>query len=144
MANANFQPGTGSTDFILNAFYNLRYQQWGVAANLSRKFNTTNDRGYRFGNQWYGTADLFRSFELGKLSLVPSVGLYGEYGTHGRQDGTLLTETGGTLLNGTAGLTLFANRWTLGLSVQTPLAQDLSDGHVVAKARGLVQLAWLF
>ena len=47
-------------------------------------------------------------------------------------------------LDGTAGVSLFANRWTAGLSVQQPLAQNLSSGEVVSKARGLVQVALLF
>lgn len=144
VANANFQPGTGSTDFILQAFYTVNRSDWGLAMNVSRKFNTTNSRAYRFGNQWYGTMDLYRSFRLGKLTVTPNTGLYAEQSAHGRQDGNLLEETGGKLLNATLGINLFTNRWMLGISGQKPIAQESASGHVVARERMLVQLGWLF
>ena len=48
VANASFQSGTGTTDFVLNAFYTINKDQWGLAMNVSRKFNTTNSDHYRF------------------------------------------------------------------------------------------------
>ncbi len=144
VANANFQLGTGSTDFILNAFYTITKDQWGLAANISRKFNTTNSDGYRFGNQIYGTIDLYRSIQLGKLAITPLVGIYGEHAGHGIQNGEALGVTGGDLVNATAGLTLFSEKWTMGITGQKPIAQQSASGHVVAKGRLLVQLAFLF
>ncbi|SDG90671.1 hypothetical protein SAMN04487996_12535 [Dyadobacter soli] len=144
VANANFQLGTGSTDWILNAFYTISKDKWGLAANLSRKFNTTNSEDYRFGNQFYGTLDLYRSIELGKLTLTPVVGIYGEHASHGVQKGEILDITGGRLLNATAGLTLFADKWTVGITGQKPVTQKSASGHVQAKERLLVQFAVLF
>ncbi|GLU55365.1 hypothetical protein [Dyadobacter frigoris] len=144
VANANFQSGTGTTDFILNAFYTINKDQWGLAMNVSRKFNTTNSDHYRFGNQLYGTADLYRSFKVGSYSLTPNVGVYAEKSELGVRDGKKVLETGGTLLNGTVGLTLFANRWTLGVSGQKPLSQNLSTGFVQARSRALIQVGFLF
>lgn len=144
VANANFQLGTGSTDFIVNAFYTVNLNQWGLATNVSRKFNTTNSQEYKFGNQLYGTVDLYRSFTIGEISITPSLGVYAENAGHGRKDGKILEETGGKLLNGAAGLTFFSNRWTLGVNAQKPLAQKSSSGHVVTKERVLVQLGFLF
>ncbi len=144
VANANFQPGTGSTDFILNAFYTLTAGKWGTLLATSHKLNTTNARGYRFGNQTYGSVDVYRTFTSGKLSLMPHLGLYAEHSNYGKQNGKIIRESGGNLLNGTAGVSLFANRWTAGVSYQKPLAQNLSGGEVVSKSRALVQVAWLF
>ncbi|WP_025764385.1 hypothetical protein [Dyadobacter tibetensis] len=144
VANPNFQSGTGSTDFMINAFYTLNYQQWGLATNISRKFNTTNREDYKFGDQLYGTIDLYRSILIKKLTVTPHIGVYGEKSQLGSRAGVEIRETGGTLINGTLGLTLFAERWTLGVSAQKPLAQDLSDGYVLAKPRGLIQLGFLF
>ncbi|CAG5018069.1 hypothetical protein DYBT9275_05914 [Dyadobacter sp. CECT 9275] len=144
VANANFQLGTGSTDFILNAFYTVNLNQWGLATNVSRKFNTTNSQNYKFGDQLFGTIDLYRSFKIGAISITPSVGVYAENAEHGKKDGEILEITGGRLLNGTAGVTFFSNRWTLGVNGQKPLAQKSSSGHVIAKERVLVQLGFLF
>jgi hypothetical protein len=144
VANANFQPGTGSTDFILNAFYTLTTGKWGALLAASHKLNTTNARGYRFGNQTYGSVDVYRTSTLGKVSLMPHLGIYAEQGNYGTLEGKILRETGGQLLNGTAGVSVFATHWTAGLSVQQPLAQNLSQGEVVSQTRALVQVAWLF
>jgi len=145
VANANFQLGTGSTDFILNAFYTVNKDQWGLSTNISRKFNTTNSQNYRFGNQLYGTVDLYRSFKVGKdVTLTPNLGIYGEKSAHGTKNGEILKETGGTQLNGTLGLTLFTNRWTVGINGQKPISQKSSSGHVIAKERVMIQLGWLF
>ena len=144
VANPNFQSGTGSTDFILNVFYTLNKDQWGLSTNVSRKFNTENAEHYKFGNQVFGTVDIYRSFQAGKLTLTPSVGVYGENGEKGRQNGKEVLETGGYLVNTTAGLTLFSERWTLGVNFQTPVTQKLSADFVQAHSRGLIQLGFLF
>ncbi len=144
VANANFQLGTGSLDFILNAFYTLNWKKWGLSANVSRKFNTKNAEDYRFGNQLYGTADLFHTFSLGRLSLMPSIGIYGEYSEHGRQNDVVLDITGGTIVNGSAGLNLFAEKWMLGITAQKPVHQKSASGHVFLRDRLQVQLGFLF
>jgi len=144
VANANFQPGTGSTDFILNTFYTVNLDQWGLGVNVSRKFNTTNSQDYKFGNQLFGTIDLYRSFKLGKLTLTPTVGLYAEQSGRGRKEKVLLDETGGKQLNGTVGMNLFTKRWTIGVNGQKPISQRSNSGHVVAKERILVQVGFLF
>lgn len=144
VANANFQPGTGSTDFILNAFYTVNLDQWGLGFNVSRKFNTTNSQEYHFGNQLYGTMDLYRSFKVGNITLTPTVGLYAEQSARGTKNDVVLDETGGKQLNGTVGVNLFSNRWTLGINGQKPITQKSNSGHVIAKERVLVQVGFLF
>ncbi|ODS84291.1 MAG: hypothetical protein ABS46_03940 [Cytophagaceae bacterium SCN 52-12] len=144
VANANFQLGTGSVDFILNAFYTLNWKKWGLSTNISRKFNTKNAEGYRFGNQLYGSADLFHTISLGRLSLMPGIGIYGEYSAHGRQNDVILDITGGTIINGSAGLTLFAEKWMLGITAQKPVHQKSASGHVFLRDRLQVQLGFLF
>ncbi len=144
VANANFQLGTGSLDFIANVFYTLNWNKWGLSANISRKFNTKNAESYRFGDQTYGTAELFRTFEIGKLNLMPSAGIYAEHTEHGRQNGAVLDITGGTIVNGTVGLSLFAEKWMVGINGQTPIHQKSASGHVFLRDRFQVQLGFLF
>ncbi len=144
VANANFQLGTGSVDFIVNAFYSLNWKNWGLSANISRKFNTRNSQEYRFGDQLYGTADLFRSFSIGKMSLMPAIGIYAEHMQHGAQNGAILDITGGTIVNGTAGLNLFSEKWMIGVNAQKPVHQKSASGHVFLRDRIQVQLGFLF
>ncbi|MCF0060417.1 transporter [Dyadobacter chenwenxiniae] len=144
VANANFQLGTGSTDLIVNAFYTINKEQWGLATNISRKFNTTNSQGYRFGDQVFGTVELYRSFNLGNISLTPSIGVYGEHADQGKQHGQVLDITGGRLLNATAGVTFFSDQWTVGINAQKPVAQKSASGHVLARERLMLQVGFLF
>jgi hypothetical protein len=48
------------------------------------------------------------------------------------------------MVNATAGVTFFSNKWTLGINAQKPIAQKSASGHVIAKERVLVQLGFLF
>jgi hypothetical protein len=50
VGNSNFQAGTGSTDYLLNTYYSLRYGMIGFSNGLTYKMNTENKSGYRFGN----------------------------------------------------------------------------------------------
>lgn len=144
VANPNFQLGTGSTDFILNAFYTLNWKQWGLSSNISRKFNTENREGYRFGDQLFGTVELYRTFAIGKYSLTPAIGVYGEHVSHGRQNGVVQDITGGTILNGTAGINFFSDKWMIGISAQKPVHQKSASGHVFLRDRAMIQVGWLF
>jgi len=47
--NPNFQAGTGSTDFLLNGSYSLRYGKFAVSTGVAYKMNTTNKEDYHFG-----------------------------------------------------------------------------------------------
>lgn len=144
VANPNFQAGSGSLDFIINAFYTVNHNDWGLAVNLSRKFNTTNSAQYKFGNQLYGTMDLYKSFKIKSISITPNIGVYGEYAQHGKQDNVLQTITGGKIVNGTVGINIFANKWTAGVTGQTPIWQKSASGHVFSQERVMVQVGWLF
>jgi len=46
--NPNFQAGTGSTDFLLNGSYSLRYKKIAVSTGITYKMNTSNKEDYRF------------------------------------------------------------------------------------------------
>jgi hypothetical protein len=144
VANANFQLGTGSTDFLLNAFYSLNWNKWGLSTNLSTKFNTTNSEKYRFGNQVYGTLDLFRTIQIGNVNFVPSAGIYAEHTAKGKQHGVTLDVTGGKIVNGTIGLNLFAEKWMVGVTAQRPIQQQSGSGHVFLRNRALLQFGFLF
>ncbi|HTE32914.1 MAG TPA: hypothetical protein VK666_21175, partial [Chryseolinea sp.] len=57
--NRNFQMGTGSVDFNLNAVYTLRYKKAGINLETGYKINTRNTHDYLFGNQYRASAQLF-------------------------------------------------------------------------------------
>lgn len=122
------------------AFVPYRFDEQATSA-ITKKNSGLGDR---FGDQTYGTAELFRTFEIGKLSLMPSAGIYAEHSEHGRQNGAVLDITGGTIINGTFGLNLFAEKWMLGINGQALIHQKSASGHVFLRDRFQVQLGFLF
>ncbi|MDP1051393.1 hypothetical protein, partial [Klebsiella quasipneumoniae] len=66
VANPNFQLGTGSTDFLLNAIYTVRYNQWGLNTDLTYKINTKNSNQYQYGNKLTTALTAFYTKDVGK------------------------------------------------------------------------------
>lgn len=142
--NPNFQLGTGSTDFLLNAIYTLRYQSWGINADASYKINTSNSNQYRFGNRFSTAWSVFYTKQIGKITLMPSAGIYVEHNNLDQKQQEPNTNTGGYWCAATSGLQVFTSKFALGISHQMPLAQSLAKGELRANQRLMVQLSFLF
>lgn len=135
-ANANFQLGTGSTDFLLNAIYTLRYRSWGWNSDVSYRMTTTNAQHYRFGNRLSGSTSVFYVTSTGKkLTLMPNAGITAEYSSRDLKDGVRNSQTGGYATLATAGVEAYFGRFVAGANVQQPLVQNLSGGDSRAKQR---------
>ncbi|MDF7817722.1 hypothetical protein P1X15_08945 [Runella sp. MFBS21] len=144
VANANFQLGTGSVDFVLNAIYNLRYQNWGANVDVSYKINTTNPNQYRFANRTSGSISVFRTVSLSSLTLMPNVGVYAERFGYDTKNGTKNTFTGGVLSTANVGFELYYKKISAGVTYQTPLYQHLSDGDLKLKNTTTTHITFLF
>lgn len=144
VANANFQLGTGSVDFVVNAIYNLRYQKWGSNVDVSYKINTTNPTHYRFANRLSGSVSVFRTLSLSSLTLMPNAGVYVEHFGYDIKNGQKNTFTGGTLSTANAGLEVYFKRISAGIIYQSPLYQRLSDGDLKLKNTLSTHLTFLF
>ncbi|MFY7786593.1 MAG: hypothetical protein ACOVQA_01850 [Thermoflexibacteraceae bacterium] len=145
VANPNFQLGTGSTDFVLNAIYTVRYKNIGINTDISAKLNTANSENYLFGHRVSGNILGFYAKSFPNYwTVMPHAGLYAEYSNKNTQHGQVIPETGGTLCAGVLGVEV-QHRWlSVGANFQEPFAQNLSDGHVKAKSRFMVQCSILF
>ena len=143
VANANFQLGSGSLDFLLNLTYTLRYKRWGINTDLAYKMNTKNADGYKFGNRTTTNIALFYVQKIKQVGLMPHAGIYVE---HSRQDvrkGDFVIETGGYLVAQTLGLDLYYKRFSVGGNYQIPLKQDLAEGHIKSNSRGVVHVTFM-
>lgn len=139
-----FQLGTGSTDFLFNAIYDLRIQDDGINLNASYKFNTANRYDFKYGNRWNLTAQYYHKFSLGKTSrIAPNAGMVWEYANRDADEKFLLPASGGRLLLGTVGVEYSINRLTMGANFQSPISQKIANGFVRAESRAMVHLSFL-
>lgn len=139
-----FQLGTGSTDFLFNAIYDLRIQDDGINLNASYKINTSNRYDFKYGNRLNLTAQYYHKFSLGKSSrIAPNAGMVWEYANKDVDKKFLLPASGGRLLMGAVGVEYSNKRLTLGANFQSPFSQKIANGFVRAESRAMLHLAFL-
>ncbi len=144
VANANFQLGTGSTDFLLTSQYTIRYKKTGFTADLAYKINTENNQNYRFGNRVSSNATLFYVKQIGKFGFMPTLGTYYEHNQKDKREDKTVFDTGGNLLNAVLGTQVYTGRFMVGFNYQTPLKQNLANQKIKSKDRFMVQTVFLF
>ena len=130
VANANFQLGTGSWDIPLNLNYTLKNKNSGINVNATYKINTKNANEYKFGNRTSLAAQAFRMMATQKTLFMPLIGFYAETFPMDKVEGQLNEFTGGSLLAASAGLETYTGKLTIGLNLQLPISQKMSDGEL--------------
>ena len=140
-----FQLGTGSTDFSLNAMYDLRVNDAGINLAGSYKINTKNNSGYEYGNKFSLNSQAYYKIRVkNKFTLAPNAGVLFESSQKDIDNGFEADLSGGNLLTGSAGMEITFKKIALGVNFQTPFTQDLADGFVRAKNRGMMHVAFTF
>lgn len=131
----NFQLGTGSTDYLLNAAYRLSYRKWIFSAVSSYKYNTENKENFRYGDVLTtGITAVYRK-ELKNFSLAPYVQLINEKQYDNADDHVLQSHTGGNALYAGAGIDLNTKKFAVGINYQATASQNLYEGEINAKPR---------
>ncbi|NBA85348.1 hypothetical protein GVN16_06220 [Emticicia sp. CRIBPO] len=144
VANANFQLGSGSTDFMINSIYTLRKSSYGINMDVTYKINTTNRNDYRFANRLNGSLSFFYTRYFGSLTLMPNAGFYAEHAGYDQKNGTDNTFTGGTMATGNIGMETYYKKFSAGFVYQLPVYQNLSDGDLKLKNSFSVHITRLF
>lgn len=144
VANANFQLGTGSTDFLLTSQYTIRHKKLGFTADLSYKINTENSENYRFGNRVSSNATLFYIKQIGKFGFMPTLGAYYEHSKKDKRENKTVFDTGGNLVNAVLGTQIYTGRFMFGINYHTPLKQNLANNQIKSKNRLMIQTAFMF
>lgn len=141
--NANlFQLGTGSTDFTLNAMYDLRKMNAGINISAAYKINTANKYDYSYGNKINISSQVYYAFAIGnKLVVSPNTGVQFEAAAMDKDNGTEVSVSGGNILQGTAGLEISFGKISMGANLQTPLSQNLAKGIVHAGNRNMIHVS---
>jgi hypothetical protein len=145
--NRNFQLGTGSVDFNLNAVYTIRYKKIGMNIETGYKINTRNQDDYLFGNQYRASGQFFFWQSLRQLSFLPHAGVtYEQAATH-RDGDVIQVNTGGTALLGSGGMDIYFKRFTVGVNFQQPVSQQYNSdetAEITSKGRWTTSLIFNF
>ncbi len=143
VSSTNSQPGSGSLDFLLNTLYVIQLKSWGLNVNVNYKINQSAHH-FKFGNIFSPTAFLYRSFNLGTLSVNPNIGLIYEDISSNKFNNEKVADTGGHSLFSSAGLELKLKKLAVGGNILFPMISSLSSGQTVAKVRGIFHISWSF
>jgi hypothetical protein len=144
VANANFQLGTGSTDVLWNALYNVRYNEWGINADAQFRLPGENPEAYRFGARSSLASTLFYSYGRGhNITLMPYVSSTIEFAAKDVRSGVIQESTGGSIHWLGIGLEAFSKRFVFGANFAQPSDQNLSSGELKAVNRFSMHLSYL-
>ncbi len=142
---ANLQPGSGSMDFMLSATYTLRRGAWGLTADVLGRLNTANKQDYQFGHRASGSAKFFYWKNLRRnLTLLPNAGAFADASLPNRDGRSDAEGTGGFIALATAGLDVYAGRFSAGFTFQQPVYQNLGEGKIHAHPRWMATLNYIF
>ncbi|MFZ1751038.1 MAG: hypothetical protein WAU01_12630 [Saprospiraceae bacterium] len=139
------QKGTGTTDFMLNANYLLRYNNAGIGAEVGWRTNGHNStQDFQYGQRLTTGIRSFYIMRIRNNSLMPSLGTMLEHSARDDHEGLPVDLSGGYSIFGHAGVDFFNNRFTAGFSVQPAISQNVANGNLTAGTRMSAQFAVLF
>ncbi|MBS1580824.1 MAG: hypothetical protein JST66_01355 [Bacteroidetes bacterium] len=136
------QPGTGSWDALVSLEYAVRSGRNGLLFTALGRLNTADTHGVRLGHTASGTLELFRTFKLGAVQVMPSLGAYLETAGHDDLKGTEQEQTGGTTWFGSAGLRAYWKNWMLSATYQKALGWNIGDEMTATDTRVVAGLSY--
>lgn len=117
----DLQPGTGSTDFLMQLEYLVQYGKWGIGVVGNHKMNSVGADHYRYGNTTNGTLQLMYFADSGPMTVVPRAGIYAEHANRDHDRGEVFEWSGGSVLYAEAGLGFMSGVFSMGFSYQHAL-----------------------
>lgn len=141
---ANTQTGTASTDFMLNAMYNISINKVGINTNTSYRLNTANSDKYTFGNRFFASSIASYTIKKNQVSILPNLGIMYENTAINKLSKQKVEQTGGNLLSASGGVEIGYKKFTLGTNLQLPLSQNFASGQTVVKLKGMMHITYAF
>ncbi len=126
MFNTNLQLGTGSIDFLVSAVYTFRFNNFGFNTSASYKLNTTNNKGYRFGDKIQAGLNFFYVFDITEVRLMPTAGINYEHQFSNKKDKRTLEFTGGDFITTAVGFDVYYKQFAFSSSVAPAVMNRLN------------------
>ncbi|MET3114920.1 hypothetical protein AAKU52_002660 [Pedobacter sp. CG_S7] len=142
----NFQLGTASTDFTLNAAYDVRYQDLGMNINVNYKMNTENKYDYRYGNKFTSNVLVYHKFRVANLfTIAPNIGVLYETAKKDMESKKYVVDvSGGHSFSGVTGVELSMEKVSFGANYQNVMSQDLAGRRAHAGNRFMIHTSFAF
>ena len=139
----NFQLGTASVDFTINATYDIRYQDFGLNANVNYKLNTENKYAYRYGNKFSTNVLAYYKFRIAhSFTVAPNAGFLYETAQKDVEDKKYdVAVSGGHSLSAVMGAEFALTGFSLGANYQNVRSQNLAGGRAYAGNRLMVHVS---
>lgn len=138
------QPGTGSVDIPFSLIYQAKFNKHGLALESSFRLNTTNIKGYKFGNKATAIARYMYWIPRGFWTILPSAGAWFEYAAMDRDNGVRTDYTGGMALSAGGGIDVYFKSFAFQLHVSQPVWQNMGEGQISARTRIQTGLIYSF
>ena len=90
------------------------------------KINTRNREGYRFGNQFHASSQVFFWQNIKSFSVLPNAGVYYEQAQQHWDGDIIKTNTGGSSVLAALGIETYFRRMTVGINYKHPLSQKFN------------------
>ncbi len=140
LADINAQIGTGSTDFLMNALYNVRVGFFGVSTSLNYKIGTTNSADYKFGNKLTANSIAYYRFRTHGIAIIPNAGLMYEHTDVNLLSKEKVQYTGSYAVSSIAGIEVAIKKISVGISAQAPFAQNFAEHQTKMQFRGMAHV----
>lgn len=135
LQNQNFQLGTGSIDYLLNAAYRLNFRKWIFSSSTTYKYNTQNKHDFRFGDVFTSGLSTVYKVELSKVAITPYVQFIYEKQMQDADAHTLQSHSGGYIFYNGAGCDVSSKQMTVGVNYQYAADQFLAGGEINVKPK---------
>lgn len=138
----DIQPGTGSFDLIARASYLVTNDHWGIDMFLNYRYCFEGVNDVQFGNKWNAMSNIYYTFKIGKMSVLPKIGGYFEHSEKDKVRGKINDFSGGYTWFYQAGADVMAGDFIIQILFQKPFSERL-NGPVIGNA-GRVMLGVVY
>ncbi len=148
------QPGSGTTDFLLSADYQLHFQHFTLQAAATYQINQENRYTYRYGNRLNIGVEALYNWSLNtNFEITPNVSLQLTDAKSNELNGSLINGypagsdrfgTGGKVMWGSIGIAIKTKNTQVQFDYSLPLSEELIGAQLPYNQQLEVSLRWDF